>query len=1105
MLSQTLRNGLQNCSGKSEVDRDGYFYVTFLYTMSTAAFTLEKDISAIDAAKILGISVEEVSTLEQQGILRATRKEGAVSFFSSENISKIKSHKGLTLSDEAEQVGVQLQRDIAASLAFVKKILLFAGGSVVGYLLLIVLFAVLFSFFPLQTANVLGYVAKSAIVLPQENKHSKVLAASTTTLPQDQTSFLQTILQPIGNASLAIVKYASPNAYNTVAKVSILDTNEVLTADANGNITPRRTITFPNSGLLQINDPGLIANLNSQFVQGKKPGSNPGDIAVMGANGTIEGLVIPTSAVVPTLPATPAVLVNPTSIPSPTPIIITNTNTILISTSSGTTVANTDTLADVTARGATTTTALTLSNIANNITAGTLNVSGGSINGASIGDTNPNTGVFTTINGLTLTNNGANTLTIAAGKTLTVNNSLTFSGIDGTTFSLPAVSDTLVGRTSTDTLTNKTIAAGNNVISGLTTSNFLSTNISQWVNNASYMTPSSTDTLTNKTIAAGSNTISGLTAAQVGLSNVENTALSTWAGSTNLNTIANQTVTLPRMANLAANSIIGNNTGSPATPLALTPSQVKTLLAIATGDVSGLGSIATQNANTISITGGSISGLTGLTVTSGTASLSASTFLNTTSGSPANSYDATTISVGSISATAQQNFSTLNIKNGGTGFLDLELLHGMLDMQGMNTFSDDFTGRSLDSTKWQNITTQGAGNTCSSTFVTGLVNGILQFTTSGTSGRGCALTTQATLTNGFYERGNNPIFETKVSLSNVTNARVYAGFTNTVVPFGGNTNANTQHAYIGLRSTDTQWQCITDDGGATDTFTSTGVTVVANIMYRLRVEVRNGTIPETICTVDDGTNVTRVTSTATQPGLANPMDIYIKAENGGGGAVVADWDYVRTWQDDPVGMVVDSTGNVTASPVVSDTLTVSPTIEPLSSPSAMPLSQDTQVSTDSAGLTNLVTNTINNILKNLVEFFGNVIFHADVSLLGHTTVSHDTAGHAVIKAGQSDVAITFDKEYSKVPVVTASINLVTKSEDVPQYAVYGTSTKGFSIMLAKPATYDVNFSWIALGIANDSIVVSSENTISITPTMPAPSLTILPEPTGTSSATITTK
>lgn len=60
-------------------------------------------------------------------------------------------------------------------------------------------------------------------------------------------------------------------------------------------------------------------------------------------------------------------------------------------------------------------------------------------------------------------------------------------------------------------------------------------------------------------------------------------------------TIAAASVTLAKMANLAANSILGNNTGVGATPIALTATQVKTLLAIASTDVSGLGSLATSN------------------------------------------------------------------------------------------------------------------------------------------------------------------------------------------------------------------------------------------------------------------------------------------------------------------------------------------------------------------------------------------------------------------------------------------------------------------------------------------------------------------------------
>lgn len=52
-------------------------------------------------------------------------------------------------------------------------------------------------------------------------------------------------------------------------------------------------------------------------------------------------------------------------------------------------------------------------------------------------------------------------------------------------------------------------------------------------------------------------------------------------------TVVAAAITLAKMANLAANSFIGNNTGSAATPIALTVAQAKALLAIVPGDVTG--------------------------------------------------------------------------------------------------------------------------------------------------------------------------------------------------------------------------------------------------------------------------------------------------------------------------------------------------------------------------------------------------------------------------------------------------------------------------------------------------------------------------------------
>lgn len=71
----------------------------------------------------------------------------------------------------------------------------------------------------------------------------------------------------------------------------------------------------------------------------------------------------------------------------------------------------------------------------------------------------------TTINKVTITPPASNSvLTIANGKTLTVNNTATLNATDGNTYTLPATSDTLVGRGTSDTLTSKTINGSANTL-----------------------------------------------------------------------------------------------------------------------------------------------------------------------------------------------------------------------------------------------------------------------------------------------------------------------------------------------------------------------------------------------------------------------------------------------------------------------------------------------------------------------------------------------------------------------------------------------------------------------------------------------------------------
>lgn len=572
------------------------------------------EVSLTKAAQLLGLSVDQVKLLQKQGLLNSTRNIEGEPYFLATSIARLQSHRHPTLEEEAMEVGFGIQREMSHSITSVRKVILFAGGMVGSYCALVVVLVCLFIALPVKTADWLGFTkANTTIALENSLQGNKVIAADNGVVSEKKSQELppttfQNLIQPAGKAALYLVRSLSPRSYATISKVTILDPNDILRLDANGTIIPARPISIPETSLFRVDSDELIANLNSEYLQGRHPGTNPGDIAIVGESGT----TTTGGTTSPVVSANTAAQNNTSSPSALSPAAGTNTTDILGPVSSLTGLL----VGDVTGTPESTTVA--------------------KINGSTLGITTPTAGNLLLGNGTSwITQALSGDATITSGGVLSLKNTGT-AGSHGSSSNIPVFVTDAQGRISSVTDT---------AISSLTVSHFASPNISQWTNNSGYITISSTDTLTNKTIDAGSNSISGLT----------NSNLSGAAGITN--------------ANLANSSIaISGNSGSGSVSLGggLTFTGTGITNIVASGSTM---TVTSTEADTLaSVTGRGATTATALTLSSLSNAITAGTL--TASGGTINAITigATTPSTGAF--TTLSSTGTTNIGQ-GTGAVTL--------------------------------------------------------------------------------------------------------------------------------------------------------------------------------------------------------------------------------------------------------------------------------------------------------------------------------------------------------------------------------------------------------------------------------------------------
>lgn len=243
---------------------------------------------------------------------------------------------------------------------------------------------------------------------------------------------------------------------------------------------------------------------------------------------------------------------------------------------------------------------------------------------------------------------------LTAGSNVTLNNTVdgveiaSSGGGSQNVFSTIAVSgqSDVVADSTTDTLT---LAAGSNITlttnAGTDTITIASTGGGTTDHTALSNIGTNTHAQIDSHLASTSNPHS-VTKTQVGLANADNTSdankpISTATQTaldlkaplasptfTGIVTLPTATVTLANMADIATDSFIGRDTAGAGVPEVLSAATVKTILAIANTDVSGLGTLATQSGTFSGTSSGTNTGdqtitLTGDVTGSGTGSFAA--------------------------------------------------------------------------------------------------------------------------------------------------------------------------------------------------------------------------------------------------------------------------------------------------------------------------------------------------------------------------------------------------------------------------------------------------------------------------------------------------
>ncbi len=369
-----------------------------------------------------------------------------------------------------------------------------------------------------------------------------------------------------------------------------------------------------------------------------------------------------------------------------------------------------------------------------------------------------------------------------------------------------------------------------------------------------------------------------------------------------------------------------------------------------------------------------------------------------------------------------------------------------------------------------------------------------------------------------FLKANLPVVQIKFQTSNIAGTtsdyvvgisdQATAVATNDTFPSNGIyfTNNNTGNWFGVVRSGGSNVGITSSCGAMTNTATVFRIEVIDTSTVRFLIDTNSGNgISFTDCGTVSGAN----------PTAALGPTVYVVQTDTANDPTI-DLDYFRAWQDD-TGVPTDSV------PLVAEQIVPTSLFNARVVLANLITALDNDHTTVEGGYADrldigrviagveIVTPQITSrglIIDTITALNDAITFQSDAIFFGRPYFNVDTAGFAIVNTDTRSVDVVFEKEYFEQPVVNATISFEggTSNEESVfnnniQYVITKKSTKGFTILLNRPAIGDIKFSWVALAVkgAKTFNSVSGEGFSQALPTPESP--TDLSESVPTSSST----